>query len=93
MPGGSINLKNEEVLTSNVTSNKIIFPSFLKVNSDLSTLKTKEQTYKYGIATSRYSGRNLSDIQRKEVIKNVFIPNSPFHFSKVDGTQFKREWM
>ena len=36
----SINLKNEEVLTLNVTSNKISLPSIIKVNSDIATLKT-----------------------------------------------------
>ena len=36
----SINLKNEEVLTLNVTSNKISLPSVLKVNSDIAALKT-----------------------------------------------------
>ena len=93
LPEASINLKNEEVLTSNVASNKISFPSFLKVNSDLPTLKTKEHTYKYDIANFRYRGSNLSDIQRKEIIQNVFVPNSSFHFPKVDGRQFKREWL
>ena len=70
-----------------------VFPSFLKVNSDLPTLKTKEHTYKYDIANFRYRGSNLSDIQRKEIIQNVFVPNSFFHFPKVDGRQFKREWL
>ena len=45
LPEASINLKNEEVLTSNIISNKISFPSFAKVNSDVPTLETKEQTY------------------------------------------------
>ena len=93
LPEVSIYLKNGEVLTSNFASNKIIFPSFLKVNSDLPTLKTKEHTYKYDIANFRYRGSNLSDIQRKEIIQNVFVPNSSFHFPKVDGRQFKREWL
>ena len=35
----------------------------------------------------------MSDIQRKEIIQNVFVPNSSFHFPKVDGRQFKREWL
>ena len=35
----------------------------------------------------------MSDIQRKEIIQNVFVPNSSFYFSKVDGRQFKREWL
>ena len=91
LPEASINLKNEEVLTPNVASNEISFPSFLKVNSDLPTLKTKERTYKYDIAKFRYRGSNLSDTQRKEVIQNVFVLNSSFHFPKVDGKQFKRE--
>ena len=91
MSEASINLKNEEVSTSIVTSNKISFPSFVKVNSDVPTPKTKEHTYKYDIANFRYRGNNLRDIQRKEVIKNVFVPNSSFHFPKVDGRQFKRE--
>ena len=93
MPEALINLKNEEVLTSNVVSNKISFPSFLKVNSALPSLKTKEYTYKYDIANFRYRGSNLSDIQRKEIIQNVFVPNSSFHFPKVVGRQFKREWL
>ena len=64
LPGASINLKNEEVLTSNVASNKIIFlSSFVKANSDLPTLKTKEYTYKYDIATFRHRWRNLSGVQ------------------------------
>ena len=89
----SINLKNEKVLTSNVASNKISFPSFLKVNSHLPTLKTKEHTYKYDIVNFRYRGSNLSDIQRKEIIQNMFLPNSSFQFPKVDGRQFKKEWL
>ena len=44
LPEASINLKHEEVVTSNVASNKISFPSLVKVNSDLPTLKTKEHT-------------------------------------------------
>ena len=35
----------------------------------------------------------MSDIQRKEIIQNVFVPNSSFHFPKIDGRQFKREWL
>ena len=66
LPEASINLKNEEVLTPNVASNEISFPSFLKVNSDLPTLKTKERTYKYDIAKFRYRGSNLSDTQKKK---------------------------
>ena len=89
----SINLENEEVLTPNVASNKISFPSFLKVNLDLPNLKTKEHTYKYDIANFRYRGSNLSDIQGKEIITNVFVPNSSFDFPKLDGRQFKREWL
>ena len=89
----SYNLENEEVLTSNVASNKISFPAFLKVNSDLPTLKTKEHTYKYDIANFRYRGSNFSDIQRKEMIQNMFVPNSFFHFLKADGRQIKREWL
>ena len=49
LPEVSINLKNEEVLTSNVVSNKISFPSFVKVNSDVPTLETKEHTYKMAL--------------------------------------------
>ena len=93
LPEASINLKNEEFLTLNVASNKIIFPSLVKVNSDLPTLKTKEHTYKYDIANIRYRRNNLSGIQRKEIIQNVFVPNSSFHYPKVDGRQFKREWL
>ena len=52
----SINLKNEKVLTLNVGSHKIHFPSFLKVNSDLPTLKTKKHTYKYDIANFNIEG-------------------------------------
>ena len=62
LPEASINLKNEEVLTSNVASNEISFPSFVKVNSDVPTLETKEYTYKYDIENFRYRGSNLSDI-------------------------------
>ena len=91
LPKASINLKNEEVLTSNVASNKISFPSFVKVNSVLPTLETKEHTYKY--ANFKYRGSNLSDIQRKEIIQYVFVPNSFFHFPKIDGRQSKREWL
>ena len=54
LPEASINLKNEEVFTSNVSSSKIIFPSFVKVNSDVPALEAKEHTYKYGIANFRY---------------------------------------
>ena len=43
LPEASINLKNKEVLTSNVASNKISFPSFFKVNSDLTILTTKNK--------------------------------------------------
>ena len=93
MPEASLNLKNEEVLNSNVASNKISFPSFVKVSSDVPTLETKEHTYKYDIANFRCRGSNLSDIQSKEIIQNVFIPNSSFHFPKIDGRQFKREWL
>ena len=91
LPEASINLKNEEVLTSNIVLNKIIFTSFVKVNSDVPTLETKEQTYKYDFANFRYRGSNLSNIQRKEIIQNVFVRNSSFHFPKIDGRQFKRE--
>ena len=70
-----------------------VFPSFLKVNSDLPTLKTKERNYKYDIANFIYRGSNLRDIQRKKIIQNVFVPNSSFHFPKVDGRQYKREWL
>ena len=87
----SINLKNEEVLNSNVASNKLSFPSFLKVNSDLPTLETKEHTYKYYIANFRYTGSNLRYIQRKEIMQNVFVPNIFFDFLKVDRRQRKRE--
>ena len=44
LPEASINLKSEEVLIPNAASNEIGFPSFLKVDSDLPTLKTKEHT-------------------------------------------------
>ena len=27
------------------------------------------------------------------MVQNVFVPNSSFHFPKVDGRQFKREWL
>ena len=54
LPEASINLKNEEVFTSNVSSSKISFPSFVKVNSDVPFLGAKEYTYKYGIANFRY---------------------------------------
>ena len=54
LPEASINLKNEEVFTSNVSSSKISFPSFVKVNSDVPALEAKEHTYKYGIANFRY---------------------------------------
>ena len=54
LPEASINLKNEVVFTSNVSSSKISFPSFVKVNSDVPALEAKEQTYKYGIANFRY---------------------------------------
>ena len=91
MPEASINLKSEEVLTSNVASNKISFPSFAKVNSDGPTLETKEHISRYYIANFRYRGSSLSDIQRKEIIQNVFVLNSYFHFLEVDGSQFKRE--
>ena len=91
LPEASINLKKEEVVTPNVALNEISFPSFLKFSSDLPTIKTKEHTYKYDIAKFRYRGSNLSDTQRKEVIQNVFVLNSSFHFPKVDGKQFKRE--
>ena len=87
LPEASINLKNEEFLTSNVASNKTSFPSLVKVNSDLPTLKTKEHTYKYDIANIRYRGSNLSGIQRKKIIQNVFVPNSFFHYPKADGRQ------
>ena len=40
LPDASINLKNEEVLTSNIASNKVSFPSLVKVNSDVPTLET-----------------------------------------------------
>ena len=60
------------------------FLSFVKVNSYEPTLDTKEHTYKYDIANFRYRGRNLSDIQKKEAIQNVFVPKSSFHFSKID---------
>ena len=46
--------------------------------------------YMSEIANFRYRGSNLSDIQRKEIIQNVFVPNRSFHFPKVDGRQFKR---
>ena len=85
LPETSINLKNEKVLTSNVASNKISFPSFLKVNSDVPTIETKEHIYKYDIANFRYRGSNLSDIQRKDLIQSVFVPSSTFHFAKIDG--------
>ena len=91
MPEASINLKSEEVLTSNVASNKISFPSFAKVNSNGPTLETKEHISRYYIANFRYRGSSLSDIQRKEIIQNVFVLNSYFHFLEVDGSQFKRE--
>ena len=65
LPEVSINLKNEELLTSNVASNKISFTSFVKVNSDIPTPETKEHTYKYDIANFRFRGSYLSDIQRK----------------------------
>ena len=68
LPEALIKPKNEEVLTSNNVSNKISFPSFVKVNSDVPTLETKEQTCKYDIANFRYRGSNLSDIQRKEIM-------------------------
>ena len=35
----------------------------------------------------------MSDIQRKEIIQNVFVPNSSFPFPKANGRQFKREWL
>ena len=89
-PEASINLKNEEVLTSNTVSNKISFPSFVKVSSDVPTLETKEQTYKYDIANFRYRENNLSDIQRKGIIQNVFVSNSFFNFPKIDVRQSKR---
>ena len=54
-------------LTSNVASNKISFPSFVKVNSDVPTLETKEHIYKYDITNFRYRGSNSSDIERKEI--------------------------
>ena len=82
LPEASIYLKNGEVLTSNFASNKTIFPSFLKFNSDLPTLKTKEHTYKYDIANFKYRGSNFSDIQRKEVIQNMFVPNNSFFKKK-----------
>ena len=53
LPEASINLKNEEVLTSNVASNIISFPLFVKVNSDVPTLETKEHIYKYDIVNFR----------------------------------------
>ena len=93
MPEASINLKNEEVLSSNVASNKISFPLFVKVNSDVPTLETKERTYKYDIANFTYRGSNLSDIQSKKVIQNVFFSNSSFHFPKIDRRQFKIDWL
>ena len=40
LPEASVNLKNEEVLTSNIASNKVSFPSLVKVNSDVPTLET-----------------------------------------------------
>ena len=40
-----------------------------------------------------YRGSNLSGTQRKEIIQTVFVPNSSFHFPKVDERQFKREWL
>ena len=91
LPEASVNLKNEEVLTSNVASNKISFSSFVKINSDVPTLETKDHTYKYDIENFRYRGSNLSDIQRKEIVQNVFVPNGFFHFPKVDRRQFKGE--
>ena len=54
LPEASINLKNEEVFTSNIFSGKISFPSFVKVNSDVPALEAKEHIYKYGIANFRY---------------------------------------
>ena len=35
----------------------------------------------------------MRNIQRKEVIRNVFVRNISFHFPKVYGRQFKREWL
>ena len=93
LPEASINLKNEELLTSNVASNKISFTSFVKVNSDVPTPETKEHTYKYDTANFRFRGSHLSDIQRKQIIQNVFVPHSSSHFPKVDGRQFKRNWL
>ena len=65
LPEPSINLKNED-LTSNIVSNKLSFHSFVKVNSDVPTLETKEQAYKYDTANFKYTGCNLSDIQKKK---------------------------
>ena len=93
LPEASINLKNEEVFTSNGSSSKISFPSFVKINSDVPSLEAKEYTYKYGIANFRYLGSNLSDIQREKIIQNVFAPNGSFHFPKIDAKQFKRKWL
>ena len=93
LPEASINLKNEEALTSNIVSSKISFPSFVKVSSDVPTLETKEQTYKCDTANFRYRGSNLSDIQRKEIIQNLFVLNSFFYFPKKYGRQFKRVWL
>ena len=53
LPEASINVKCQEVLTSNVASNKISFPSFVKVNSDVVTLEKKEHTYIYDNANFR----------------------------------------
>ena len=93
LPEAPTNLKNKKVLTSNLVSNKITFPSFIKFNSDALPLEAKEHTYKYYTANFRYRESNLSDIQRKEIIQNMFVPNSSFHFPKINGRQFKRDWL
>ena len=71
MPEASINLKNQEVFTSNVVPNIKSFPFFVKINSDAPTLEKNEHTYKYDNANFRWRGNSLIDIQRKEIIQNV----------------------
>ena len=40
-----------------------------------------------------YGGSSLTDIQRKEIMQNVFLSNDSFHFHNIDDRQFEREWL
>ena len=75
---------------------KLYSSSFPNENSTVTATTEKNiKTYhsKNYVATYRKKAPKLSDAERKDLIKNVFVPDDSFSFPKSNSRSFRLEWL